>query len=57
MEQARLTLQGVEIRAVSVPLKRPIVSKVGSFDALAADPDRPFHATKASSAAATSSPI
>jgi mandelate racemase len=32
MEQARLTLQRVEIRPVSVPLKRPIVSKVGRFD-------------------------
>ena len=32
MEHVKLTLQGVEIRAVSVPLKRPIVSKVGRFD-------------------------
>jgi len=32
MGQARLTLKSVEIRAVSVPLKRPIVSKVGRFD-------------------------
>ena len=30
---ARLTLRSVEARAVLVPLKRPIVSKVGLFDA------------------------
>src|ERR1700694_5524454 len=28
----RLTLRSVEIRSVSIPLKRPIVSKVGMFD-------------------------
>jgi len=27
-----LTLRSVELRALSVPLKRPIVSKVGLFD-------------------------
>ena len=32
MEQARSTLQGVDVRAVSVPLRRPVVSKVGRFD-------------------------
>ena len=31
MEQARLTLQGVEIRAVSVPLQRPMMSEGRSF--------------------------
>jgi len=28
----RLTLRNVELRSVSIPLKRPIVSKVGRFD-------------------------
>ena len=28
----RLTLRVVELRAVSIPLKRPVVSKVGLFD-------------------------
>ena len=28
----RLTLRSVELRPVSVPLKRPIVSKIGLFD-------------------------
>lgn len=31
MTHARLTLQHVRVRAVNVPLKRPIVSKVGLF--------------------------
>jgi mandelate racemase len=30
---AQLTLRSVEARAVLVPLKRPIVSKVGLYDA------------------------
>ena len=32
MTVPRLTLRNVELRALSVPLKRPIVSKVGLFD-------------------------
>src|ERR1700730_13908812 len=32
MTVPRLTLRSVELRSVSVPLKRPIVSKVGLFD-------------------------
>jgi mandelate racemase len=28
----RLTLRSIELRAVSIPLKRPVVSKVGLFD-------------------------
>ena len=32
MPMPRLTLRSVEIRAVSLPLKRPVVSKVGRFD-------------------------
>ena len=28
----RLTIRSAEIRLVSVPLRRPVVSKVGSFD-------------------------
>jgi mandelate racemase len=28
----RLTLRSAEVRSVSVPLKRPVVSKVGLFD-------------------------
>ncbi len=32
MPMPRLTLRNVEIRSVSIPLKRPVVSKVGRFD-------------------------
>jgi mandelate racemase len=32
MSGPRLTLRSVEIRSVSIPLKRPVVSKVGRFD-------------------------
>jgi mandelate racemase len=32
MTAPRLTLERVEVRAVSVPLRRPVVSKVGLFD-------------------------
>jgi mandelate racemase len=32
MTNPRLTLRAVELRAVSIPLKRPVVSKVGLFD-------------------------
>src|SRR5271166_750530 len=32
MSVPRLTLRTVEIRSVSIPLKRPVVSKVGRFD-------------------------
>lgn len=32
MTVPRLTLRNVELRALFVPLKRPIVSKVGLFD-------------------------
>jgi hypothetical protein len=32
MTVPRLTLRNVELRSVSVPIKRPIVSKVGLFD-------------------------
>jgi mandelate racemase len=32
MSVPRLTLRNVEIRAVSIPLKRPVVSRVGRFD-------------------------
>jgi hypothetical protein len=32
MAVPRLTLRSAELRAVSVPLKRPVVSKVGLFD-------------------------
>ena len=32
MTVPRLTLRSVELRPVSVPLKRPIISKVGLFD-------------------------
>ena len=32
MRVPRLTLPAVELRAVSLPLKRPVVSKVGLFD-------------------------
>ena len=47
----KLTLQSIEVRAVSVPLRRPVVSKVGLFK------DWPLilidlHTTKASSDAA-----
>jgi mandelate racemase len=33
MSYEKLTLRSVDVRAVSVPLKRPVVSKVGLFDA------------------------
>ena len=32
MNVRRLTLRSVETRFVSIPLKRPVVSKVGRFD-------------------------
>ena len=32
MPVPRLTLRSVEIRCVSIPMKRPVVSKVGRFD-------------------------
>ncbi len=32
----RLTLESVELRAVSIPMRRPIVSKVGTY------PEWPF---------------
>jgi mandelate racemase len=32
MRVPRLTLRAVELRAVSLPLRRPVVSKVGLFD-------------------------
>jgi mandelate racemase len=32
MSVPRLTLRSVEIRSVSIPLERPVVSKVGLFD-------------------------
>src|SRR5260370_24579482 len=32
MSTPRLTLRSVELRSVSLPLKRPVVSKVGLFD-------------------------
>jgi mandelate racemase len=32
MSSARLTVKGVRVRPVVVPLKRPVVSKVGLFD-------------------------
>src|SRR5271166_3320247 len=32
MSVPRLTLRSVETRSVSIPLKRPVVSKVGRFD-------------------------
>jgi hypothetical protein len=32
MTVPRLTFRSVELRSVSVPIKRPIVSKVGVFD-------------------------
>ena len=32
MTVSRLTLRSVEIRCVALPLRRPVVSKVGRFD-------------------------
>jgi mandelate racemase len=32
MSTPRLTLRSVELRPVSIPLRRPVVSKVGRFD-------------------------
>ena len=32
MTVPRLALRAVELRSVSIPLKRPVVSKVGLFD-------------------------
>jgi mandelate racemase len=32
MTVPRLTLRSIELRSVSIPLKRPVVSKVGRFD-------------------------
>ena len=32
MSVLRLTLRSVELRSVSIPLRRPVVSKVGRFD-------------------------
>ena len=32
MTVPRLTLRTIELRSVSIPLKRPVVSKVGLFD-------------------------
>jgi mandelate racemase len=32
MALPRLTMRAAELRSVSIPLKRPVVSKVGLFD-------------------------
>ena len=29
--QERLTIESIEVRAVSIPMRRPIVSKVGTY--------------------------
>jgi hypothetical protein len=29
--QEKLTIESIEVRAVSVPLRRPIVAKIGTF--------------------------